>query len=129
VHDVLAMARWLTWMSEKDSHGWGCSQCEWVFQLPSLLSDPEARKAYDRLAASRFQEHDCAAFAEKKHDDSGPNVTERARKLVMRGFKPKDAVELSLQEIALEFRSDPKMIERAKQEAEDFLRRVKEGLI
>ena len=38
-------------------------------------------------------------------------------------------MELSLQEIALEFRSDPKMIERAKQEAEDFLRRVKEGLI
>ena len=125
----LAMARWLAWISEKDSHGWGCSQCAWIFQLPSLLTDPEAKKAYDRLAAARFQEHDCSLFAEKKQTGDGPNLTERARKLVMRGFKPKDAVELSLQEITLEFRSDPKMIQRAREDAEDFLRRVNEGLI
>jgi hypothetical protein len=123
------MARWLTWIADKNSHGWGCSQCEWIFELPSLLTEPEARQAYDRLAASRFQEHDCSAHAEKMPSSSDPNLTERARKLVMRGFKPKDAVDVSLQEIALEFRSDPKMIERAKKEAEDFLRRVKEGLI
>lgn len=123
------MARWLTWISAKNSHGWGCSQCEWVFELPSLLTDADARKAYDRLAAHRFQQHDCSAFGEKRQADNGPNLTERARKLVMRGFKPKDAVEVSLQEIELEFRSDPKVLARAKEEADDFLRRVKEGLI
>jgi hypothetical protein len=123
------MARWLTWIAEKESHGWGCSQCEWMFALPSLLSDPDAKVAYDRLAASRFQEHDCASYPEKRQGSEGPNLTERARKLVMRGLKPKDAVDVALQEITLEYRSDPKMIERAKSEAEDFLRRVKEGLI
>ena len=51
------------------------------------------------------------------------------RRLVSQGFKPKDAVELFLQEIALELRNDPKALARAKAEGEDFLRRVKSGLI
>lgn len=100
-----------------------------MFATPSLLSDPEAKRAYDRLASSRFQDHDCATFPERAKEGNSPNFVERARKLVMRGFKPKDAVELTLQEIELEYRSDPRMIERAKVEAEDFLRRVKQGLI
>jgi len=53
----------------------------------------------------------------------------RIRKLVSQGFKPKDAVELFLQEIALEFRGQPKTLERAKVAGEDFLRRLKAGLI
>jgi hypothetical protein len=47
----------------------------------------------------------------------------------MRGFKPKDAVDVALQEITLEYRSDLQAMTQAKQDAEDFLRRVKEGLI
>ena len=113
------MPRWLTWIADKNTHGWGCSQCEWIFELPSLLADPEARKAYDRLAASRFQAHSCTSYDEKKP----------ARKLVMRGFKPKDAVDVALQEISLEYRTDAEAMAQAKRDAEDFLRRVKEGLI
>ena len=45
------------------------------------------------------------------------------------GFKPKDAVELFLQEIALEYRNQPKIMDQAKADAEDFLRRVRAGLI
>lgn len=123
------MARWLTWIANEHTQGWACSQCEWMFATPSLLSDPEAKQAYDRLASSRFQEHDCGAYRERAKLSEGPNLIERARKLVMRGYKPKDAVELSLQEVELEFRSNPQMIERAKAEAEDFLRRVKQGLL
>jgi hypothetical protein len=126
---AVPMSRWLTWIAEKNSHGWGCSQCQWIFELPSLLSDPEARKAYDRLAASRFHDHECSSYAEKKPAKDGPNLTERARKLVMRGFKPRDAVDVALQEITLEYRSDLQAMTQAKQDAEDFLRRVKEGLI
>jgi hypothetical protein len=47
----------------------------------------------------------------------------------MRGFRPKDAVELTLQEMMLEHRENPKLIEKARVDAEEFLRRVKEGLI
>ena len=41
----------------------------------------------------------------------------------------KDAVELFLQEIALEYRNQPKVQAQAKTDAEDFLRRVRAGLI
>jgi hypothetical protein len=123
------MARWLTWIASDQAHGWGCSECEWLFPVPELLNDPEAKRAYDRLASHNFQQHNCTAFPQRAKSYNGPNLTERARKLVMRGFKPKDAVDVTLQEIELEFRSDAKMIELAKREAEDFLRRVKEGLI
>ena len=47
----------------------------------------------------------------------------------MRGFKPKDAVDVALQEISLEYRTDAEAMAQAKRDAEDFLRRVKEGLI
>jgi hypothetical protein len=57
------------------------------------------------------------------------SFTGRIRKLVTQGFKPKDAVELFLQEVQLEYRNDPKTLARAKAEGEDFLRRLKAGLI
>jgi hypothetical protein len=48
---------------------------------------------------------------------------------VLRGFKPKDAADITLQEILLEHRNDAKMMEQARAEAEDFLRRIRDGLI
>lgn len=86
--------------------------------------------AYDRLAAAKFRDHQCgdhlARIGVVEDDES---FTARIRKLVSQGFKPKDAVELFLQEIALEFRNDPKTLARAKSEGEDFLRRMRAGLI
>jgi hypothetical protein len=110
-------ARELIWTSNQSFHGWTCSQCEWNCPLPTLLNDPEAKTAFDRLAAVKFREHKCASF------------TPRIRKLVTQGFKPKDAVELFLQEIALEYRNQPKVLAQAKADGEDFLRRVRAGLI
>jgi len=86
--------------------------------------------AYDRLAAGKFREHKCADHLARIGlvvDDE--SFTARIRKLVSQGFKPKDAVELFLQEAALEFRNEPQTLARAKAEGEDFLRRVKAGLI
>lgn len=123
-------ARQLIWTSNRTFQGWTCSQCEWNYALPTLLTDADARSAYDRLAAGKFREHKCAehlARLEQVEDDE--SFTARMRKLVSQGFKPKDAVELFLQEIALEFRNDPKALARAKAEGEDFLRRVKAGLL
>jgi hypothetical protein len=123
-------ARQLVWTSNRTFQGWTCSQCEWNYPLPTLLTDADARTAYDRLAAGKFREHKCAdhlaRLAQMEDDES---FTARIRKLVSQGFKPKDAVELFLQEMALEFRDDPKAMARAKAEGEDFLRRVKAGLI
>ncbi|MBS1851844.1 MAG: hypothetical protein JST79_13100 [Acidobacteria bacterium] len=122
------MARWLRWAAERLPHGWACSECDWNFPLPDLIADPEAKAAYDRLAAGKFQSHDCAQHASAKSwMDEG--LVERARKLVMRGFKPRDAVDIAIQEILLERRNDPVAEKRLRQEAESFLQRVREGLI
>jgi hypothetical protein len=53
-------ARELIWTSTHSFHGWTCSQCEWNSPLPTLLNDPAARTAYDRLAAGKFKDHKCS---------------------------------------------------------------------
>ena len=123
-------ARELVWTSNRTFQGWTCSQCEWNYPVPTLLTDADARTAYDRLAAAKFREHKCTDHL-ARHDvvEDGDGFTGRIRKLVKQGFKPKDAVELFLQEVALEYRNDPKTLARAKAEGEDFLRRMKAGLI
>ena len=49
--------------------------------------------------------------------------------LVMRGIKPKDAVEIMFEEVALERGKNPKAMEKARADAEEFLRRIREGHI
>jgi hypothetical protein len=122
-------ARDLIWTSHHSFQGWTCSQCEWNYPLPTLLSDADARTAYDRLAASKFRDHKCADHLSRLAPVMDEGFSSRIHKLISQGFKPKDAVELFLQEIALEFRGEPKIQERAKAEGEDFLRRLKAGLI
>jgi len=123
------MGRWLVWVSDRHRQGWGCSQCEWGSSVPVLLTDTEAKNAYDRLASAKFAEHDCTKYAQRANPSYQESVTERVRKLVAQGFKPKDAVEITLQEIMFEHRDEAKIIEKARADAEDFLRRIKEGLI
>ncbi len=122
-------ARELIWTSHHSFQGWTCSQCEWNYPLPTLLNDPEARTAYDRLAASKFRDHKCADHISRLGGTYSDSFTARIRKLVAQGFKPKDAVELMLQEVALEYRNQPNTLSQAKAEGEDFLRRIRAGLI
>jgi hypothetical protein len=125
------VARWLAWVSDQRLTGWTCSQCSWTYPVPALLSDPEAKNAFDRLASAKFQAHDCAAHERVDATSSSliQSFEARARKLVLRGFKPKDAADITMQEIIFENRSDPKITDKVKKEAEEFLRRVKGGLI
>ncbi len=102
--------------------------------MPTLLSDLEARRAYDRLAAANFRDHRCEAQsgpAQHAPSDAPPDtgLAERARMLVMRGYKPKDAVELVLQEMALEHSEHSSTMERARKEASEFLDKIRRGLI
>jgi len=122
-------ARGLVWSTERAFQGWTCSQCEWNYALPTLLSDPEARTAYDRLAASKFGDHKCGDHLSRGVVTGSDSFTARIRKLVSQGFKPKDAVDLMMQEVALEYRNQPNTLAEAKADGEDFLRRVKAGLI
>ncbi|MGH9493976.1 MAG: hypothetical protein ACRD3B_03180 [Candidatus Sulfotelmatobacter sp.] len=119
----------MVWTSSHSFQGWTCSQCEWNYPLPTLLTEAEARTAYDRLAAAKFREHDCAGQLSRLMFNDANSFTARIRKLVAKGFKPKDAADLMLQEVALEYRHEPKAMAQARVEADDFLRRVKAGLI
>jgi len=128
------MGRSLIWI-EDANRGWACSFCRWRFPVPTLLSREDARGAYDRLATVKFREHKCEAKDSLPEAEQGirrdaePTFAERARKLISRGYKPKDAVELVIQETALEHRNEPKIMERARTDAEDFLLKVRRGLI
>ena len=121
--------RALVWVNDPFFQGWVCSRCEWNSPLPTLLSDPAAKTAYDRLAAGKFQQHVCGNHLPRLGADQAGSFTARIRKLVEQGFKPKDAVDIFLQEVALETRGDPKSLQQARADAEDFLRRVREGLL
>ncbi|MBZ5571180.1 MAG: hypothetical protein LAO09_04790 [Acidobacteriia bacterium] len=127
------MSRSLIWIEDDQNKGWACSYCPWRFPVPTLLSDPEAKNAYDRLATTKFREHKCETslpvVKPAPSPDSDHAFEERARTLVTRGYKPKDAVEIVLQDLALEYLSDSRRMERARAAAEDFLRKVRKGLI
>lgn len=127
------MERSLIWI-EGDAAGWSCSNCGWRFVVPTLLSgEEEAMAAYDRLAAAKFREHQCEAEvsvpAAHKKPDTGTAFANRARILIMRGFKPKDAVELVLHEVATESGGNAKLIEKSRADAEEFLSKIRQGLI
>ena len=123
------MGRWLTWVSHQRLTGWACSQCGWTFPVPSLLTDQGAKSAYDRLASNKFQEHNCALHGAPTLLVNSESFAARARKLVTRGFKPKDAAQITLQEIMFENRNEQEIAKKAQGDAEDFLRHVKDGLI
>jgi hypothetical protein len=118
-----------------DVEGWACSNCKWRFPVPTLLGGEEAKGAYDRLAAAKFREHQCedesrltAAKQETKRN-ADIAFSDRARTLIKRGYTPKVAVELVLQETEVEHGKDPRIMEKARADAENFLLRARKGLI
>jgi len=122
------MARQITWIENQQLQAWLCSECDWKYPMPTLLSTMEARSAFDRLARASFDKHDCAQYP-RSASAGGSTFTDRVRKYIERGYKPKDAVGLILQEVMLEHRSEPKKIERACAEADEFLRNLRQGKI
>ena len=124
------MARSLIWIQGSSDPGWACSSCRWKFPVPTLLGSEEAKSAYDRLAAAKFREHICETQTPAPvKAQTGPTFAERARRLIKAGYKPKDAAELVTEEIILEHAHEPNAKEKARAEAEDFLYRIRKGLI
>jgi hypothetical protein len=95
-----------------------------------LLTEKAARDAYDRLASTKFDEHKCDTVVPPVQEQHGyPRFAERARALILRGFLPKTAVEVALNELEFEFRNDPKAMAEAQRNAEEFLQKLRKGLI
>ena len=87
------MKRSLIW-TEGNEAGWSCSNCQWRFVLPPLLSGEKAMGTYDRLAAARFHEHSMRTCRDRfwqSQQNTTPDTffVDRARMLIMRGYKPK----------------------------------------
>ena len=116
------MARQLTWVHDGKFEGWTCSECAWTYPIPEFLADPEAKAAYDRIASANFTKHACPT--PKKQKPSQEGNMERLRNLVIHGMKPKDAVEIMLQEVAFECRGHPQTMKKAGADAEEFLRQI-----
>ena len=74
-------------------------------------------------------ENSLSVVKEVTKRDADTAFTERARMLIKRGYKPKVAVELVLHEMEIEHRNGPRIMEKARSDAEDFLMRVRKGLI
>jgi len=122
-------------LGKGDAKGWACSNCQWKLSDTTLLSGEEAKGAYDRLSAGKFREHKCwtgtSVFATEQQTklDTGAPFAERARMLIRLGYTPKVAVELVLHEMEFEHRNNSRMMEKARVDAEDFLLKVRKGLI
>jgi len=119
----------MVWITSRSFRGWSCSDCGWNYPVPTLLSEAEAKAAFDRLALSKFRGHECTEHSERLEYPGRPSVTERIRTLVASGYKPKDAIDIVVQEVGLEFRDKPDVIDAAQSEAQDFLRRMRDGIL
>jgi hypothetical protein len=128
------MERALIWIGG-EAKGWACSKCRWKYPVPTLLTGEDAKSAYDRLAAAKFREHKCetgiSPFAAEPETrlDTGIPFAERARTLIKRGYTPKIAADLVLHEMEFEHSSNSAIMEKARADAEDFLLKVRKGLI
>ena len=91
--------------------------------------------AYDRAAEAKFRAHQreektgLPAPEQATQRPADTAFADRARILIKRGYTPKVAVELVLHEMEFEQGNNSRAIEKARADAEDFLRRARQGLI
>jgi len=64
VHD-LAMPRKLVWIKSQNFEGFGCSECQWVFNPTGALVDKsfdQMKETYEAERDKGFVAHACAKF-------------------------------------------------------------------
>jgi hypothetical protein len=64
------MPRKLTWIEKHGLAGWGCSECAWLFQVPSVpagQSPEEVLRMIEELQRNReFASHVCTHYPKNK---------------------------------------------------------------
>jgi cytoskeletal protein CcmA (bactofilin family) len=103
----------------------GMSQQAQAKQASAELAKPATTEQPKAIAAA-VGSHTSFPAARQ---EVGSTFVDRARMLIKGGYKPKDAVELVLQDIALECRNDPSVMQKGHADAEDFLLKIRKGLI
>ena len=98
------------------------------------IRDHPATGAYDRATEAKVREHQRegetrSAQEQAIHRAADTAFVDRARMLIKRGYAPKIAVELVLHEMEFEQGNNSRAMEKARAEAEDFLRRTRQGII
>ena len=90
---------------------------------------PYKRLAGENTRGDQYEADTTVAAAKQETIQNTNSFADRARLLVKRGYTPKVAVELVLHEVEMEHPRNPRIMEKARAEAEDFLMRVRRGLI
>lgn len=85
--------------------------------------------AHDRLAGAKVPAIRRVLERQETAENAEVAFADRARELVKRGYTPKVAVELVLHEVETEHSHDPRIKEKARADAEDFLLKARRGLI
>lgn len=98
------------------------------------IRDHPETGAYDRATEAKVREHQRegeirSAQEQAIHRAADTAFADRARMLIKRGYAPKVAVELVLHEMEFEQGNNSRAMEKARAEAEDFLRRTRQGII
>lgn len=118
----------MVWIEGREE-GWSCSNCQWKVTVPPFLTSKDARDAYDRLAAAKFDQHECQIPSAPRTEAPSSDFVERARVLMKRGYTPKIAVDIVLHEMEFEHRKNPAALAKARVDADAFLERIRKGLI
>ena len=98
------------------------------------IRDHPETGAYDRATEAKVREHQReretrSAQEQAIHRAADTAFADRARMLIKRGYAPKVAVELVLHEMEFEQGNNSRAMEKARADAEDFLRRARQGII
>ena len=91
--------------------------------------NPYKRLGGENTRGDQYEADTRVAAARQETVENTISFADRARLLIKRGYTPKVAVELVLHELEMEHIRNPRMVEKARAEAEDFLMRVRRGLI
>jgi len=98
------------------------------------IRDHPETGAYDRATEAKVREHQREGETRSAQEQAIQRAADtafadRARMLIKRGYAPKVAVELVLHEMEFEQGNNSRAMEKARAEAEDFLRRTRQGII
>jgi hypothetical protein len=123
-----------------------CIGTQYGFQFTALSPDQRENIRFavrdhreigvsDRATEAKCREHQregetrLSAQEQATQRAADTAFADRARKLIKRGYTPKVAVELVLHEMEFEQGNNSRAMEKARADAEDFLRRARQGLI